>query len=219
MVKKDLERVGIPYETHEGIADFHAAGRHSHVTGLLRNGATIIEARELARHADVRMTMKYTHIGLEDQAEALAGLPAPFPSKTADWLGIGWDSGGTKGHPESPDDTDPGPDGMSINEQTPAGPGVVSSSVVSCHQKAVYSEVEAAGIAPASREASVAVSTCVAIRLVVGIRAPVDKVPFSLAGHEFNSNSNQRLCSSDPELTSLAGALGRRAVAGPFCCF
>ena len=29
MVKKDLERIGIPYETPEGIADFHAAGRHS----------------------------------------------------------------------------------------------------------------------------------------------------------------------------------------------
>lgn len=26
---------GIPYETEEGIADFHAAGRHSHVTALL----------------------------------------------------------------------------------------------------------------------------------------------------------------------------------------
>jgi site-specific recombinase XerD len=73
MVKKDLERVGIPYETAEGIADFHAAGRHSHITGLLRNGATLVQARELARHADVRMTMKYTHIGLDDQATALAG--------------------------------------------------------------------------------------------------------------------------------------------------
>ena len=38
MVKKDLERIGIPYETAEGIADFHAAGRHSHITGLVRNG-------------------------------------------------------------------------------------------------------------------------------------------------------------------------------------
>ena len=77
MVKKDLERVGIPYETPEGVADFHASGRHSYVTGLLRNGASITEARELARHSDVRMTMKYTHIGLEDQARALASLPAP----------------------------------------------------------------------------------------------------------------------------------------------
>ena len=87
MVKKDLERVGIPYETQEGIADFHAAGRHSYVTGLLRNGATLTEARELARHADVRMTMKYTHIGLEDQAEALAGLPNPNAYASRRWAG------------------------------------------------------------------------------------------------------------------------------------
>jgi hypothetical protein len=29
MVKKDLERAGIPYETEEGTADFHAVGRHT----------------------------------------------------------------------------------------------------------------------------------------------------------------------------------------------
>ena len=46
MVKKDLERVEIEYETPEGIADFHAAGRHTHVTELLRSGATLPEARE-----------------------------------------------------------------------------------------------------------------------------------------------------------------------------
>lgn len=38
MVKKDLERVGIAYETADGFADFHAAGRHSHITGLVRSG-------------------------------------------------------------------------------------------------------------------------------------------------------------------------------------
>jgi hypothetical protein len=32
------------------------------------------EAEELARHADVRMTMKYTHIGIDDQAKAVANL-------------------------------------------------------------------------------------------------------------------------------------------------
>jgi integrase len=74
MVKKDLERIGIAYETPEGIADFHAAGRHSHVTELLRSGASLPEARELARHADVRTTMKYTHIGMEDRARALGNL-------------------------------------------------------------------------------------------------------------------------------------------------
>lgn len=78
MVQKDLVRAGIPYETHEGLADFHAAGRHSHITGLVRSGASIMEAKELARHADIRQTAKYTHIGMEDRAEALAALPFPL---------------------------------------------------------------------------------------------------------------------------------------------
>ena len=77
MVKKDLERVGIPYVTPEGIADFHAAGRHTHITELLRTGASVPEAMELARHSDVKMTMKYAHIGIQDQARALASLPTP----------------------------------------------------------------------------------------------------------------------------------------------
>src|SRR5262245_38509908 len=54
-----------------------ARGRHTHITELLRNGATLTEANELARHTDVKMTMKYTHIGCPDQARALAALPAP----------------------------------------------------------------------------------------------------------------------------------------------
>ncbi len=81
MVKLDLKRIGIPYETTDGIADFHAAGRHTHITELLRNGTSLPEARELARHTDVRMTMKYTHIGLEDQARAIRNLPGASGKK------------------------------------------------------------------------------------------------------------------------------------------
>ena len=210
MVKKDLERVGIPYETHEGIADFHAAGRHSHITGLLRNGATLVEARELARHADVRMTMKYTHIGLADQADALAGLPAPFASAAADGLHYGCISGGVLGQdvasPVSGDAEDVG----AGNEQAPAGPGLASSSVANCRQVAVYSEVEAAGIAPASRDPSVKASTCVVGHLIVGLRAPTDGVPFGLACHEFNPIRNRRLRSGEPAVTTPAMPRGQR---------
>jgi len=84
MVKKDLERAGIPYRTKDGVADFHAAGRHSYVTGLLTSGATLPEARELARHSDVRMTMRYTHIGIDDQSRALAALPSPCQRSGSD---------------------------------------------------------------------------------------------------------------------------------------
>jgi site-specific recombinase XerD len=77
MVKKDLERVGIPYENEDGIADFHASGRHTYITELLRNGASLPEAKELARHSDIKTTMRYTHIGINDQARAIAALRVP----------------------------------------------------------------------------------------------------------------------------------------------
>ena len=76
MVQRDLERVGIPYENHDGIADFHAAGRHTHITELFRNGASLPEVQKLARHSDIKLTMRYVHIGLDDQAKAVANLPA-----------------------------------------------------------------------------------------------------------------------------------------------
>ncbi|MGD9857435.1 MAG: tyrosine-type recombinase/integrase [Planctomycetaceae bacterium] len=68
MIKRDLEEAGIEYQTEEGIADFHADGRHTHITSLLKSGIHLVHAKELARHSDVRMTMKYTHIGIDDQA-------------------------------------------------------------------------------------------------------------------------------------------------------
>lgn len=79
MVKKDLQRVGIPYRTEEGIADFHSC-RHTHITELLRNGVSLPEAKVLARHSDVRTTMQYTHVGLDDQARAVEKLPFGEPS-------------------------------------------------------------------------------------------------------------------------------------------
>jgi len=128
MVKLDLERIGIPYVTPEGIADFHAAGRHTHITELLRNGATLPEARELARHSDIKMTMHYTHIGMADQAKALRQLPwdgaqrdrAPEDSKNKPndqpLQRIGSVSGGLACHSGSLGDTG---EGQPLNDATP----------------------------------------------------------------------------------------------------
>jgi len=136
MVKLDLERVGIAYETYEGIADFHAAGRHSHITGLLRNGATLVEARQLARHADVRMTMKYTHIGLEDQASALAGLPLPKASTNANGSGIGRVLGGALGQELASAGSDAEAADETANEKPPSGEGVMSFPVTASQELA-----------------------------------------------------------------------------------
>ena len=126
MVQKDLERAGVPYESHEGLADFHAAGRQSHITRLVRSGASIMEAKELARHADIRQTAKYTHIGMEDRAKALAGLPAPKSYAFVELSEIRRVSGGALSQELSPDDSDDDPDDDPGNEKTPSGEGVSS---------------------------------------------------------------------------------------------
>jgi hypothetical protein len=77
MIKHDLEKEGIPYETKDGFADFHASGSHTYITELLRNGVTLPEAKELARHSDIKTTLKYTHIGLADRAQAVRVLVKP----------------------------------------------------------------------------------------------------------------------------------------------
>ena len=129
MVKKDLERIGIPYENEDGIADFHAAGRHSHITGLMRSGATLPEAQKLARHTDIKQTMKYTHIGIDDQAKAVGNLPL---------LQMCCTSEATDRLPESPVVTNE----KSGNETTPV---IDEGCVVQCHPVAPDDIMEAAG--------------------------------------------------------------------------
>ena len=156
MVKKDLERVGIAYETEEGIADFHAAGRHTHITELLRNGASLPEAKELARHSDVSMTMKYTHIGLSDQAKAVANLPSPqrrpepaalAAPRNPSALQMRCTFCGAKGHGMTSPDSE---EALQKRVNPCRGKGFDAD----CRQLATSDKVEAAGIEPASRNIS-----------------------------------------------------------------
>jgi integrase len=131
MVKKDLERVKIPYRTDEGIADFHASGRHTYITELLRNGTSLPEAMKLARHSDVKMTMKYTHIGLNDQHLAVQNLP---------WECSGSDSETSDSRLMAEGDSKTAP---TVNDETPAidrGCRDLSSPDIGCQG------VEAAGL-------------------------------------------------------------------------
>ena len=79
--------------------------------------------------------------------------------------------------------------------------------------------MEAAGIAPASREALATASTCVADRLIVGLGALFGEVPFGLSGHEFNPSRNWRLGLCDPALSSPAASRGRKRGARPLLWF
>ncbi len=89
--------------------------------------------------------MKYTHIGIDDQAKAVANLPALQMRCTLD---------GVDRPSVSPAVTSPQPE----NDTTP---DKIEGCVVSCHPLAQGDNLEAAGIEPASRGISAAASTCV----------------------------------------------------------
>jgi hypothetical protein len=76
--------------------------------------------------------------------------------------------------------------------------------------------MEAAGIAPASRDPLMKASTCVSDSLIVGLGPPIGGVTLGLSHHEFNPSRNGRLGSDDPALASSGEASGRRPATKPF---
>ena len=65
----------LKYSTAEGFADCHAL-RHTYVSRLVRSGANVKIAQELARHSTPMLTLgRYAHMGLVDQKAALDALP------------------------------------------------------------------------------------------------------------------------------------------------
>ena len=163
MVKKDLQRVGIPYVTADGIADFHAATRHSLLTQLLRSGASLTQVSRLARHTDIKMTMRYTHVGIEEQATAIAKLP---------WQdGSGLENctqhiGSTRRVPsrlsESSAASDSGESQTFSETKNPCeSRGYDATCRGASSSGTEGASMEAAGIEPASRDTSAYASTCV----------------------------------------------------------
>ena len=75
----------LTYQDEAGLyADFHA-NRHTFISNLSRAGVSAKMAQTLARHSDPKLTLNiYTHVSEQDQAGAIAGLPAPPSAKPND---------------------------------------------------------------------------------------------------------------------------------------
>ena len=77
MLKKDLERAGIPVETEEGRLDFHAL-RTAYINFLLDVGANVKTTQSLARHATLEMTLntygRARQDNRRDAVELLGGM-------------------------------------------------------------------------------------------------------------------------------------------------
>jgi integrase len=76
MLRSDLKRAGIAYESDGAYVDFHAL-RHTFVSSLARSGVHPLKAKELARHSTITLTMDvYAHVQTEELREAIDALPA-----------------------------------------------------------------------------------------------------------------------------------------------
>jgi acetyl esterase/lipase/integrase len=81
--KKDREDSDfLKYRDNEGhVADFHSL-RHRFVTELVRAGVAPKDAKELARHSTITLTMdRYAHVGIRDTAAAVGRLTLPGDSR------------------------------------------------------------------------------------------------------------------------------------------
>ena len=80
MLRRDLEREGIPYQDDSGrVVDFHAL-RKTFITNLSRSGVSPKLAQVRARHSDINLTMNaYTSIELDEQSRAVECLPPIQP--------------------------------------------------------------------------------------------------------------------------------------------
>ena len=84
MVQKDLERADSLRDRRRHCRLPCRRPAHLYHANCCGNGASLPEAKELARHSDIKMTMRYTHIGIDDQARAVANLPAPKTASKTD---------------------------------------------------------------------------------------------------------------------------------------
>jgi integrase len=83
MWKADLEASGIPYCESGRYADLYAL-RHAFATWLAESGASIKTVQQLMRHGDIRLTARYMHASVYDEAKALGNLPMPSEPLTSE---------------------------------------------------------------------------------------------------------------------------------------
>jgi len=95
MLRVDLEAAGIPYETSDGVADFHAS-RGTYISNLVSSGASVKTCQTLARHANPALTIGiYAKASLHDISGAVENLPDLTPREPPEALAATGTEGAT----------------------------------------------------------------------------------------------------------------------------
>ncbi len=133
MVKKDLERVSLPYETPEGVADFHASGWHSQYDRSALQWCKHYRGMR-ARAAQRRPDDDEVHPHRPGRSgAALASLPAPGASQER----IRSAPGVSGRHASAAADSNDSGDAPPGNDETPSEEGVSSFGVTDFQELSV----------------------------------------------------------------------------------
>lgn len=79
----DLRHAEIPKRTPEGILYVHSL-RHTAITRWVNKGIPLPVVQKLARHSDIRTTMRYAHTDLDDLRRAVDGMDQKPPPENGD---------------------------------------------------------------------------------------------------------------------------------------
>jgi len=103
-------------------ADFHAS-RATYVTRLVRSGANVKAAMELARHSTPTLTLKhYTHFAIADAAKALDALPVIGTTTPEQGAAALRATGTYDGRAEAAEGAQDAPQSPRIADRGPTGP-------------------------------------------------------------------------------------------------
>ncbi|GBD35307.1 Tyrosine recombinase XerC [bacterium HR36] len=76
MLRRDLQRAGIPYRTQEGVLDFHAF-RAYFATILAASGVSVKATTDLMRHCDPKLSLlTYAKFGINQLADEINKVPS-----------------------------------------------------------------------------------------------------------------------------------------------
>jgi integrase len=73
-IQCDMRDCGLPVVTPAGRRSFHSL-RNSYISGLLDAGVDVATVQQLARHADVTMTISYARLRPDSERQAVTTLP------------------------------------------------------------------------------------------------------------------------------------------------
>ena len=184
------------------VADFHSL-RHRFITELVKAGVHPKDAKELARHSTITLTMdRYAHVGLRDTAAALSKLKLVSPATSPESIGLR--ATGTNGGSNLPPNLPPACGeswGKSSNDEKTSDLPAVAGKIESKQENKAFTgekvsstEVHPTGVEPVTFGFVVSCPRCICLEIMAFLRFGIEeKCTKWYTSHGFGASKVQRV--------------------------